>query len=246
MDLTEFIYQSNQCTTIETLIDLYTRFINQFGYDQFLFARVSPSSPGEQNDINMDLMVNYPEDWMNHYREHNYHHHDPVYQLAMTAVRPFTWKEIQTRKLSQYSQRVMNEAKEHGLISGLGIPLRSSLNSQMREHQFGVGLSCSEQEITIDTNIMSILNAASHHLFFVYLSLQKVSANPRKVQLTPREKEVLLWISYGKTKTETADKLCVSESCIKRHCEHLLEKLNVNNLTAAVAKAFRLGVIELY
>ncbi len=39
--------------------------------------------------------------------------------------------------------------------------------------------------------------------------------------ITDREKEVLLWIASGKTKSEIADLVYGSESCVKRHCENI-------------------------
>lgn len=65
-----------------------------------------------------------------------------------------------------------------------------------------------------------------------------------KKALTAREQEVLIWIARGKTKLETAKVLHVSESCIKRHCEKIFQKLEVNNLPHAVATAIKEGIID--
>jgi LuxR family transcriptional regulator len=62
--------------------------------------------------------------------------------------------------------------------------------------------------------------------------------------ITNREREVLHWVSRGKTKSEIAAILEVSESAIKRHCESIFKKLEVNNLAFAVAKALKLGLID--
>lgn len=62
--------------------------------------------------------------------------------------------------------------------------------------------------------------------------------------LTPKEKEVMILIAHGKHKSEIAQSLKICESTVKRHCEHIFSKLDVNNLHGAVGEAFRKGLIQ--
>jgi DNA-binding response OmpR family regulator/DNA-binding CsgD family transcriptional regulator len=54
--------------------------------------------------------------------------------------------------------------------------------------------------------------------------------------LTPRESEILMWISKGKTNNEIGIILNSSPRTINKHLEHVFEKLGVPTRTAAVAK----------
>jgi DNA-binding CsgD family transcriptional regulator len=56
-----------------------------------------------------------------------------------------------------------------------------------------------------------------------------------RYQLTPRELEVLRWITDGKSNAEIAIILGVSAGTAKIHVEHILSKLGVENRTAAAA-----------
>jgi DNA-binding CsgD family transcriptional regulator len=56
--------------------------------------------------------------------------------------------------------------------------------------------------------------------------------------LTEREQEILAWIARGKTSREIAAILVVSPYTVRKHVEHILEKLNVATRSAAVARAF--------
>ena len=56
--------------------------------------------------------------------------------------------------------------------------------------------------------------------------------------LTTREQEILGWIARGKTSREIAAILVVSPHTVRKHTEHILEKLNVSTRSAAVARAF--------
>ncbi len=60
------------------------------------------------------------------------------------------------------------------------------------------------------------------------------SAKPLEaLGLTPREAEVLLWVTQGKANADVATILGVSEKTVKIHLGHVFEKLNVETRTAA-------------
>lgn len=57
------------------------------------------------------------------------------------------------------------------------------------------------------------------------------------LKLTPREAEVLLWISQGKSNHDIGVILGASTGTICKHVEHILSKLNVENRTSAAVVA---------
>jgi DNA-binding CsgD family transcriptional regulator len=57
-------------------------------------------------------------------------------------------------------------------------------------------------------------------------------------RLTRREREILELVAEGKPNAEIAAILWVSPSTVRKHLEHVYEKLGVNNRTAAVARVF--------
>ena len=57
------------------------------------------------------------------------------------------------------------------------------------------------------------------------------------LKLTPREVEVLFWISEGKSNQDIGVILGASTRTICKHVEHILSKLNVENRTAAAVVA---------
>jgi DNA-binding NarL/FixJ family response regulator len=59
----------------------------------------------------------------------------------------------------------------------------------------------------------------------------------RALGLTPREAEVLLWVSQGKTNADISLILDTAESTVKKHMEHVLSKLGVDNRSAATGLA---------
>src|SRR6266446_8545298 len=57
------------------------------------------------------------------------------------------------------------------------------------------------------------------------------------LKLTPREAEVLFWISQGKSNHDIGIILGAKAGTICKHVEHILNKLNVENRTAAAMVA---------
>ncbi len=65
----------------------------------------------------------------------------------------------------------------------------------------------------------------------------------RKLQLTQRESEVLMWIARGKSNCDIAEILSLSPRTVNKHLEQIYAKLGVENRASAAALAVRmLGV----
>lgn len=72
----------------------------------------------------------------------------------------------------------------------------------------------------------------------VVLAVEQLSVcEGRTLPLTPRESEVLAWVSEGKTNEDIARILHCAPKTVEKHLEHIYEKLAVPNRAAAVAAA---------
>ena len=58
--------------------------------------------------------------------------------------------------------------------------------------------------------------------------------------LTSREVEVLAWVAAGKTNAETAEMLSIAPGTVKKHLDHIYDKLDVGTRTEAVLTAMRI------
>jgi DNA-binding NarL/FixJ family response regulator len=64
------------------------------------------------------------------------------------------------------------------------------------------------------------------------------SAQPlESLGLTPREAEVLLWIAQGKSNADIGIILGAAEGTVRKHVEHILEKLGTETRNAAAVRA---------
>lgn len=67
---------------------------------------------------------------------------------------------------------------------------------------------------------------------------------PYDYKLTAREQDVLEELVAGKTKKRIAKDLYLSPNTVDTHLRSIYAKLHVNTQTAAVAKAFREGLVR--
>ena len=63
--------------------------------------------------------------------------------------------------------------------------------------------------------------------------------------LTPREEEILQLIADGRSTTEVADELYISQKTVKNHLAAIYQKLDARDRTQAVVRAVRMGIISL-
>lgn len=73
---------------------------------------------------------------------------------------------------------------------------------------------------------------------------QRVRKNEREVNLTKREKEVLVKISLGQTNQEIARTLFISERTVEAHRSNVIKKMNAKNTADMIRKALQLNLIN--
>ena len=239
MSLIDFIHESNLCNNPDDLTQKFLKFLAGYGLDRFVMSEMSHDTT-TQKEHHHGVLVNYPQEWMEHYVSNHYIESDPVYQSALTARRPFTWQEATlSRNTTKKGVQVMNEARENKLYDGIAISIHQPLGGII-----GMGISASETGVNLSRDSLSMLHAAANQFFLVYADLtdwQKLGDAP---ELTLREREILLWLAKGKSRGTIADILSISESSINRHSEKILLKMDTNTMTLAIAKAIRIGLIS--
>ncbi len=63
--------------------------------------------------------------------------------------------------------------------------------------------------------------------------------------LTPREAQVFKLLIDNVSTTEIADKLKISEKTVRNHISNVIQKLGVNNRTAAILELIKLKIIKI-
>ena len=117
----------------------FCKILEYSGYDRVTYSLVT-DHPSLNLPKRHGLATSYPEDWMTFYREHGYMKIDPVVHEVLTSKRPFYWDDLVAKDdLPEESLRLMNEAAEAGLNSGVAFSLAG-----MAGELVGIGMARSK------------------------------------------------------------------------------------------------------
>lgn len=183
-------------------------------------------------DEEPSLAVTYSNEWIQHYVDENFANVDPVLTMGFNSMLPIDWRDIPAsgRKVRQ----MFGEAGEFGIgRQGITFSVKGrnseralfSINSDMKNWEWDSFLN----------GYLRLLQLYSFEAFEAYLRTRGIERET--VLLAKREIECLKWISAGKTASETADILNLSERTVRFYLETARYKLKANTVAQAVAKA---------
>jgi LuxR family transcriptional regulator, quorum-sensing system regulator BjaR1 len=237
MNLLEFVHDSNAASSALELQRSLLLFLGEFGLSRFIIGDVALPSSAERERA-FGQLTNYPQEWVDYYLCRHYVNYDPVLRETMRNRGSFTWAEAKEKARSLPGLTMMDEAAECGLRNGVGVSLPRPSGSVI-----GFGFAGLERCLRVDRAALSVLRVAAFQFYVVYADLAGLGPPPSS-PFTEREREVLCWAAVGRSKSEIADLLLVSESSVKRYCENIFQKLDANTMAFAVAKAIHLGAID--
>lgn len=198
--------------------------------------------PGELTPHDLTFGT-YPEHWLEHYLEQEYERIDPSVEHCFNHTVPVIWRD-QFFSGNRPIEILHDEAVQSGVSAGACFPIHSSwLNGAGV-----VGLASSE---ATDKGVGKVVEKlALGQLFAGYLhegvrkvEFAKESQACPAVKLSSREKECLLWSSRGKTSSDIAQILKISERTVFFHVANACEKLGAVNRQQAVVRAISFKLI---
>jgi DNA-binding CsgD family transcriptional regulator len=233
------------------------KIIENYGFASFAFMDVS--TPGLENPL--VIATNGPE-WDREYRREGFVHVDPCLPIARRSNIPFTWGSVplperQGRRLPG-ALKTMQAAHDHGFREGIVIPFHYADHvgrtfSSVCTFFWKDAANGFRSRVAIDRHHL--------HIIMLYWAQRAVDLSAREYHrparfldhdgvplvtaaLTDRERDTLSWAARGKTVSETADILGISEDTVETHIRNAMRKLGATNKTHAAVKAIYLGLID--
>lgn len=178
---------------------------------------------------------NYPAQWNAHYEREGYGQIDPTVVHCRESLMPLLWED----EVFKQTPQLRADAKSFGLCHGWS---QSAQDARGNESILSVARACGPVEIDEfyeKVGQTSWLCNLMHSLLVQMLHPLNSAIPP----LSEREKEVLDWTAAGKTASEIATILKLSESTVNFHIRNFTSKLGKTNKTSAVAAAARIGLL---
>ncbi len=184
--------------------------------------------------------VTYDPKWAAHYEAQGYQTIDPVVRGAMQQFHPLDWRRLDWS--NKRARTFFHEAVDFGVgRQGYTIPIRGP-NGQMALFAINHNSDDEEWEKYIKENAHDFM-IISHYLHRKALEIVNVPEKIEPKDLSPREQDVLKYLGVGFSRSQTAEKLNISEHTLRVYVDAARYKLGALNTTHAVALAMSRGII---
>lgn len=189
------------------------------------------------------IITNLPGEWLSEYEETDLYRIDPVLHISRKTTLPFSWS---TKELNNHNQTLSVNALKYKIAEG------HTFVAISHGREVGILTLCLDNN---ETDLFSIIknNEAAlqfcllkHHAQYkqLYTQCLSVKGDVQLNKLSCREKEVLCWVASGKTYSEAAIILGITERTIKFHVANIKQKLDVYSSRQLASIATKHGLIN--
>jgi len=214
-----------RATTTEAVFELYQTAISEIGAVYLGMAFI----PGPDDRFEeVFITCRTRPDWVAHYLRENHCQRDPAFRLARRTVIPFDWASAPyDPETEPHMKEVMDRAHDFNVDKGISVSIPSSRGI------IGVvwvaGPDFDEREV--HKPVLHTLALYAFHRVEQLLG----TGRQKNAGLTQREREVMGWVSEGKTAWEIGRILNLSQRTIEWHIRQVCQKLGAINRLQAVA-----------
>jgi DNA-binding CsgD family transcriptional regulator len=228
------------CNSIEELHTATRNFVNQLGYEHFIYGVQVNTSLTRPYQF---VFSGYPEGWRDRYIEAGYQDIDPTVTHCIKQRRavPIVWERRHFN--SPVSERMMGEARDFGLRGGV------TLSMQGRQGEAAMlSLATPANPDDARRDVVGTLGRAQLLACYLHEAIQRIVLSTQtaplcRPTLTGREKECLTWAAEGKTTWEIAKIIHVADRTVVFHLQNATQKMGVATRQHAVARALALGLV---
>jgi len=236
----EHIDKFTKATKTSDIQQLLERFSHQMGFDYFRLLIIFPISMQKSH---VALFNNCPTTWFDAYSENQYLTQDPVVYLGLKQTQPIFWNKLDCDSpwLPSASRDVMNLAADFGVRNGVSFPL----HTPQGEHGILSFITKEKSNSDLMFENVPLLSFCASYIFNSALQLIKSRPDMMKylTELSDREKECLFWASEGKTSSEIACILGITERTVNYHLNQVTRKTGSMNRYQAIAKGVSSGIL---
>jgi DNA-binding CsgD family transcriptional regulator len=231
-------------TSLMDLKESLGKVVGRLGFEYYFYRSHLPHLPEWLREVCVD---NAPASWHRHcLRKGLDGTFEALRRIAEQRTTPVLWREV-----GPYHRELLATAREFGFLTGV-TQLVHGPGGQWTSISFIKNRSgpAAEREIVAVLPQCQLLTCYVHdaaknlvrHRFGSGILLRASAALPDS-GLSKRERDCLMWAAIGKTTSEIAEILPISERTVIFHLANARQKLGAANSRQAISKAVSLGII---
>lgn len=223
--INEYIERINNADDFNELLVIFQSQIEQLGFNKFTYWMMWPPF-GPRRPL---YISSFREDYSEHYVNNDFKNIDAVWHQTSKQTTPFSWSEVVNSTLMQQETHkiVFDQARDFQMLSGATIPLYGPGKTRA-----AVSVACDIEQNDFDkqyNRYRPYLQIISTYLHERIIQIFSNSYKTSNHNLTPREREVLLWTAKGKTSWDISQILMISENTVHNHIRNICEKYEVRS-----------------
>ena len=228
-DALDFCESLSHLQNPSTIADSFQKIASNFGFDHFIITDIPFAAQPFERAV---LMRRWPTGWFEVYAQRGFVRADPVIKLCRSTTSLFEWSEaLYDPEIEPRAHEVMMRAKDFGLMRGLSLPIHG-----LDGLETCFSISGKQPDLTGRTRpALHLMMMYAYERIRQIVRHEHAGTNP----LTPREREVLCWAANGKSASETADLMAITERTVNAHAGSAIAKLGANSRTQAVVRAMQ-------
>lgn len=231
--LTIFCDRLALCKTLEDLHEFVTSLRSLLEVDHVVYH--AANRQGDPYAI-----VTYSNEWANYYENEKLYRIDPVVLNAFQKFHPYDWKSLSWD--TKPARALLLDAISGGVgDQGLSIPIRGP-NGELAVFSLSHKSSDAWWQRFCETH-MQMLLLASHYLHHAARCIEDQGQKRLYTTLSPREIDALTYLGAGRSRSQVAEHLKISEHTLRVYIESARFKLGATNTVNAVASAVSRGLI---
>lgn len=218
----------------DSAADIFQEFIGNAGFSSFTCRRFKRSEAIGRASV---LVATTPRAWRDLYYERGFSAHDPILTELKNQGCSFIWSErlITSDALTAQAQELMQEASAHGLVDGFAVSIHEAGG------YVGTVVLAAPASVSLDPAGRTALSLASVYFYQRVCALRAAAQRGAGQRLSPREIEILQWITEGKSDWQIGRILAISDKTVNYHIENVKRKFGVATRVQAVVSAIQQG-----
>ena len=232
----ELVDRISDCKTSYDILRLTREIAKSYGFAYFSIIRLPNAD--ERNLSALSIISNWPPDLINRYDQLGLLENSPVIGTLRRSTSPLVWRleDINKDRPDGREDEVTTLFAAHGFHRGVYLPVQEASGER------GAVSFSGTRDTPSKTELME-LSYVSNLVYEKVAEIKKPAPTPDQV-LSARERECLHWTASGKTSSEIATILALSEHTVNHYLSAACQKLTATNRAHAVARAIRAGLLD--